>query len=139
MKLPKKTSQNAEKEGYYKACCEHSKSLRTWLVAYGIGAPALFISHPSILSTLSNVGKARLVGLLFLCGLTLQVCLSFCTKISMWYLYFGEHQPKFKETIRYKVCDWYSEQFWIDVIIDISTILFFGAATVQVFSAFITH
>ena len=138
MKLPKKTgsSQNTEQEGDYQASCESSKSLRAWLVAYGIGAPA-FITHPSILEEVSQTGNAKLIGLLFLCGVALQVYLFFRTKILMWYLYFDEWQSEFKRNSTYEICDWYSEWFWLDAAIDLLTIVFFGTATVLVFKAFI--
>ncbi len=138
MKLPKDigSSQNTEQEGDHEVSCESSKSLRMWLVAYGIGAPA-FITHPSILEKVSQTGNARLVGLLFLCGVALQVYLFFRTKISMWYLCFDEWQSEFERNSTSEICEWYSERFLLDAAVDLLTIVFFGTATVLVFKAFI--
>ncbi len=138
MKPPRKIgiSQNTGQEEDYQASCESSKSLRMWLVAYGIGAPA-FITHPSILEKVSQTGNAKLVGLLFLCGVALQVFLFFRTKISIWYLCLDERQSEFERNGAYEVCDWYAERVWLDAAIDVLTIVFLGTATVLVIRALI--
>ena len=37
-----------EIEELYKAYEEHAKTLRTWLVAYGIGAPVVFLTNEQL-------------------------------------------------------------------------------------------
>lgn len=38
---------------------EHSKTLRTWLVAYGIGAPVLFITNDKVWKAIASSGSAE--------------------------------------------------------------------------------
>ena len=47
----------------------------------------------------------------------------------MWGIYFGEFKEAFKSTRRYRVCHWFSDQFWIDFAIDVATLILFALAT----------
>ena len=118
---------------YFKPYEEYSKVLRTWFVAFGIGAPVLLLTNERIAEAIKASGEARGVVSLFLLGVGLQVLIAALNKASMWSLYYGEVQNSFKGFIRYKVAYWFSEQFWIDFLVDASTMICFGVAT---FSAY---
>src|SRR5713101_4478781 len=75
-------------EGFYKAYEEHSRTLRAWLVAYGIGGPVLMLTNDHISLTLSGSGHARTIAILFLGGVVLQVLLTAVNKTAMWICYF---------------------------------------------------
>ncbi len=120
---------------YFKVYEEHSKALRTWLVAYGIGAPALFVTNETAAKALHNISGAKTVALLFLVGVALQVFLASLNKVLMWALYRGEGEPSFRKTRYYRLAGWFSAQFWIDVIVDIVTMFLFAIATWRVFLA----
>lgn len=79
-------------------------------------------------------GKISLIGLLFLLGGVLQVIGALLNKHAMWYLYFGEEYPTTKSNRSYKISYKYSDQGWIDLVIDIVTLSLFGWATWQAFS-----
>ena len=117
---------------YYKVYEEYSKTLRTWFVAYGIGAPVLFISNDTAAKAFKNVGDIKIAVFLFLLGVAIQVALALINKVAMWTLYFGEKSPEFKKTFRYKSFNWLSSQFRIDVVADIATMVLFAYATWQI-------
>jgi len=119
---------------YLSAHTEFSKSLRTWFVAYGIGAPVLLLTNKEIANTLKESGNARAIAAIFLVGVCLQVMLATANKTSMWGIYYGETNPLFKNTRRYKSAWWFSEAYWIDLVIDVTTMGAFGAATFWAFS-----
>jgi hypothetical protein len=121
-------------EGYYKSYAEFSKTLRTWFVAYGIGGPVVLLSNNVAWGWLVKSGHASKMGLLFLIGGGLQVVGALLNKHVMWCLYFGELTPAKKGKRTYKIFDWYSDQDWIDVAIDLATLFFFAWATWLAFS-----
>jgi len=132
-----KAKPEAEK-GFYEPYADYSRTLRTWLVAYGIGGPAVMITHPDALAVISADGKAALIGWLFLSGVASQVLIAFFNKMAMWYVYYKEVDPAFDKTRRYKMADWFSEQFWPDIFCDLASLTSFGVSTVLLFRAF-TH
>jgi hypothetical protein len=113
---------------------EHAKVLRTWFVAYGVGAPVLLFTNDRFVAALKASGTAKFAATLFLLGVTFQIFLASLNKAAMWTLYFGSTRESFKAKRRYKFALWLGEAFWIDLIVDLSTMLFFGLATWRVFS-----
>lgn len=126
------TSTANESIEYYKAYEEYSKTLRTWFVAYGIGAPAIFLTNETAAHALRSVSDVRCIVVPFLVGVMLQVALASVNKVAMWVLYFGGKSSQFKKTQRYKLFNRLSAQFWIDISIDIVTMLSFSYATWRV-------
>jgi hypothetical protein len=118
---------------FYAVYDHYSKLLRTWLVAYGIGGPVLLLSSDTVLAKVSSSGSAKSIAVLFLIGVALQVLLATTNKTVMWICYYGEMYPKYRAKKRYKCCEWISEQFWIDLIVDIASMVLFGLATYETF------
>jgi hypothetical protein len=128
------SSPASAKEAFYKSYSEFSKTLRTWFVAYGIGGPIVLLSNNAAWGWLVKSGRISLIGLLFLMGGVLQVIGALLNKHAMWYLYIGEERSEAKNKYSYKISDTYSNQGWIDVVIDIATLILFGWATWLAFS-----
>jgi hypothetical protein len=122
------------KEAFYQSYSEYSKTLRTWFVAYGIGGPIVLLSNNPAWGWLVKSGRISLIGLLFLLGGVLQVISALLNKHAMWYLYIGEYEPATKSNRSYKVSDKYSNQGWVDVVIDLATLILFAWATWLAFS-----
>jgi len=112
----------------FSAYAEYNRILRTWFVAFGIGGPALFLVNDKIAAKLVAVGQLRWVVALFLVGATAQVLGALLNKIANWYVYIGTIDPAIKGSRRQRFADWLMSQFWIDITIDVITILSFGAA-----------
>ncbi len=124
-------------KGLFEAYASAATSLRTWLVAYGIGAPVLFLSNENLWSVLSKAKCATSIAILFLAGVTSQIFIAFVNKNAMWICYYGEGKPSFKSNMIYKVFDWLSEQFWLDILCDIISMICFIIATYKVFHAIV--
>jgi hypothetical protein len=122
---------------FYPPYAEFAKNLRTWLVAYGIGGPVVFLSNDTALLALMKSGKFSWIGLLFLIGGALQILSALLNKHSMWYLYVGEIYPHTHDRTSYKISNWYSDQGWIEVLLDVATVILFGCATWLAFSVVI--
>ncbi|MGB9180579.1 MAG: hypothetical protein WCB68_15200 [Pyrinomonadaceae bacterium] len=131
-------NKNLKEVEYYKSYAEFSKTLRTWFVAYGIGGPVVLLSNDAAWATLKKSSDISFIGFLFLLGGALQILSALLNKHSMWYLYFGEFNANAKKRCSYKISHWYSDQGWIDVLLDIVTIILFGCATLLTFSEVMT-
>ena len=119
--------------GFYEPYSHYNNLLRTWLVAYGIGGPAVLVTHKDFFQDVARKGNLTVIGWLFLAGVAAQVFIAFINKISMWYLHYGEGNEEFKKTYRYKCSHALSEVFWPDIIADILSIISIGIATVLLF------
>ena len=110
---------------------DYAKMLRLWLVAYGIGAPVLFLTRPDVAAKLFERGNATSIAVVFLIGVAAQVLNAAINKWAAWYIYAGVLEPEFQDTRRYKVSEWISEQFWIDLFLDLAAMGLFAWATVE--------
>jgi hypothetical protein len=111
----------------------HSNTLRTWLAAYGVGAPVLFLTNAAIWTKIAASGEAGELAMLFLTGVFLQVFLASINKSVMWARYYGERTETFKATKRYRFADWVAEQYWIDFLTDNTSMVLFAYATYRAF------
>ena len=115
-----------------KAYEEHSKVLRTWLVAYGIGAPVLFLTNDSLAEKLAESGMSAGVSARFLLGVAAQVGLAALNKTVMWVCYYAERTPPPPPVQEYwwaKTAYWIGKSFLIDLVVDVGTLVLFGSAT----------
>lgn len=110
------------------AYLEYNKVLRTWFVGFGIGGPALLLVNNSIAKSLVEAGQLRDVVFLFLLGTTAQVLGALLNKVANWYVYIGTIDPALKGSRRQRFADWLISQFWIDIAVDVLTIVSFGYA-----------
>jgi len=134
--MPRASKAPSEEKGFFEPYSYYARTLRTWFVAYGIGGPAVIITHPETLAVVSEAGDAELIGGLFLAGVAAQVLVAFFNKVTMWYVYYGEVETEFKTTRRYRLADWFSEQFWPDIVMDLVSLIAFGISTVLMFRSF---
>ncbi len=123
------TGKTEEPQAYYKAYAEYSKTLRTWLVAYGMGAPVLLSARQEVWPALASSGRAKLMIGLFLGGVVAQVVLATVNKASMWVMYYGALQPKYKKRLPHRLAEWFAEYIGIDVGVDIVSMALFAWAT----------
>jgi hypothetical protein len=96
----------------------YEKTLRTWFVAYGIGAPILFLSNNSVWNKIAASKYSNCIATLFLVGVFLQIFIALLNKHSMWYCYRGEGDKDFQKTFSYKISFWLSDKYWIDRFIN---------------------
>jgi hypothetical protein len=125
-------------DGLYKAYEEYSRTLRTWLVAYGIGGPVLMLTSDRISKTLIDSGHARSIATLFLVGVVLQVVMTAINKAAMWACYLAEDEDDYKETWWYAIAHWFSRNFWLDLTVDLGSLALFAIATWRAFDVLVS-
>lgn len=123
-------------EGHYEVYTEYAKSLRTWLVAYGIGGPVLFLTQSQIADKIAKSGEAGCIVKLFLGGAAAQIFLALLNKYVNWYFYWAGDQKDFEGTPVWEILAWVSRAFWIDIALDVAAIVMFGLATYRVLCIF---
>lgn len=129
------TSPNPEAEGYATAYRQHATSLRNWLVAYGVGGPALFLTNDKLRDALKASGCLQLVGWTFLLGVALQVCLSFLDKYADWICYQRCLNPNWPESRASRLAAWWVDANAPSIVIELASMILFAVATVAAFQA----
>ena len=116
----------------YHAYAENSKTRKTWLVAYGIGGPILFVSREQIWTKLAASPQKTTIVWLFLAGVAAQIAISLENKWVNWAAYAMSLNPPPKLTSRDKVVIWLANQFWVDMICDPISVIAFVVATFRI-------
>src|SRR5690348_1957174 len=98
---------------YWEPYSEFAKTLRTWFVGYGVGAPALVLTQTELRQRLANAGDLPILAGCFLSGVFLQVALTLLYKTAMWELYMSEIHPRRPKGQWFQSAFWISEQAWI--------------------------
>ncbi len=123
-------------QSYFDSYAEYNRILRSWFVAFGAGGLALFLLQSPVRAALLASGQTRTVALLFLTGVTAQIVVAFLNKYANWYCYFGEDNPAFLNSPLYRFWSRIASQFWIDIILDVLTVVCFLAAIWRLFEIF---
>ena len=124
----------SDSTSYYRAYEGYEKTLRTWFVAYGIGAPILLLTDEAVRDAFTHSAQGRRIGGAFLVGVAVQVLLAIVNKTVAWANYYAATRPTVQGEWKYRTASWLSEQFWIDAIADLATVLLFGWATWTAFA-----
>lgn len=130
----------APESEYYGPYAEFSKTLRTWFVAYGVGGPVVLLTNDAAWKRVVDSGCGAHIGSLFLIGGALQICSALFNKHAMWHLYICEPASGDTESLKrwrscrkqtrsYRFWSWYSDQNWIDELLDLLTVVTFAWAT----------
>jgi hypothetical protein len=124
------TSATAPERRYYQEYSEYAKNVRIWLVAYGVGGPALIVTQPSLYNAIWGSGHAHTIALAFLLGVAVQVLTALLYKAAAWNLHYTEELGRGKPSQWAKRVErWY----WIDVIADVITLALFVYSTICIF------
>jgi hypothetical protein len=126
----------SQEKGFYEAYAGFARNLRTWFIAYGIGAPVLFLSNKDAWARIASSGQGAQIAYLFLGGVAVQILAAIIYKTAMWYLYVSELDRHQAKGWRYRVSDWVSESYWLEMIFDVTTLVFFGIATFRTLQMF---
>ena len=126
-----------QKESHFQNYGDYSRTLRVWLVAYGIGGPVLFLTNENLAQKVSSSCYTNQITILFLSGVGLQIVLSLINKWCAWHMYKGAGDPVYQKTRRYKFWGFVNAQSWIDFWIDLISIIAFIFATWRVLNVFL--
>lgn len=115
--------------GFYEAYSGFAKTLRTWLIAFGVGAPIIFFQSPEAWAALGKNGAVRPFVYCFLIGIAIQVFCSLLFKTAMWYLYMSELGEIQEDAWQFTASQWVSTAYWLELFLDVATISLFTYAT----------
>ncbi|MBK0115995.1 MULTISPECIES: hypothetical protein [unclassified Delftia] len=114
---------------------DHSNVLRTWLTAYGVGAPVLLLSQEKLWEKLGQAGNLRAVAIAFLLGVALQAVLAAINKYVMWSCYYGAVDKKYAESRVFEFSQKVAGYAWIDLLTDAVSIASFVWGTYLCFTS----
>ncbi len=120
-----KQENEAQAVAHFSNYAEYNKTVRTWFVSFGIAGMALLLTNPSLFEQLS-IQNRRCVVYGFLVATGCQVIDGFINKSAAWYMYAGSASPDLRATTKYKFWEWITQQYWIDLLADLASILCFG-------------
>ncbi|HVA54175.1 MAG TPA: hypothetical protein VNI53_00020 [Gammaproteobacteria bacterium] len=123
---------------FYEPYANFSRTLRAWLVAYGVGVPVLLVSQEFIARAIIKADSGGLITWLFLIGVAIQVLSALLYKYSMAYLYSSEVDPTLNNTRRVQAAEWLSNAIWLEALFDLAAIALFVWATFMVVAAVLT-
>ncbi|MGB9428589.1 MAG: hypothetical protein WCC11_01715 [Gammaproteobacteria bacterium] len=129
------THKKTDDSSFYESYAHFSRTLRAWLVAYGVGVPVLLVSQEFIAKAIIKSGTGALITWLFLIGVAIQVLAALLYKYSMAYLYSAEVDAALNETRRVKAAEWLSNTVWLEALFDVVSIALFVCGTFMVVSA----
>ena len=85
----------------------------------------------------SRVVLLSLIPVLFLFGAAVQIFIAFINKIECWYCYYADINQSYSKTSFGKFMVWLDNQFWIDILCDILTMLTYLIAIILIFNAYV--
>jgi len=126
---------SAESDSYYKVYEEYAKSVRTWFIAYGIGAPVLVLGNDKLWKQLVSDNLLLPIALLFIGGGVAQILIAMINKWMNWQNFHIEFQSKTAANYEWydRFTKWLTRQFWIDIVFDIGSTVAFAMGTVILF------
>ncbi len=125
------------KEDNLKLYEEYNKTLRTWLVGFGFGVPALFIVNEAAQKKLVAADNAECIIWLFLAGAGFQIFMALLNKIVTWCAYHKHDIGEEKCGGIVKSFASLENMFAIDVVLDILSLIAFGWSIVLIIGLFI--
>ena len=120
---------------YYEPYKNFALSLRAWFIAYGIGAPIIFLSNEGTQKAISNYEGNKFLISLFLTGVVIQIIQALLYKHAMWHLHMGEGNPDYHTKWLYKGSEKITEVYWLEATLDLSTVIVYVLATWHTFKA----
>jgi hypothetical protein len=121
-----------DEKGFFEAYASLAQTFRGWLVAYGVGAPVVFLAQKPAMEALKSMPDAGYVILAYLVGSLLQVALAWSYKLCMWWAYLEEMKTIRKDSLRYKFVDRFTNTFWVEGPVDFVTVGLFVYATTRI-------
>ena len=135
--------QYEEIEGAYGEYARYATHLRTWFIAYGVGAIVLLCRMEGPLFSKHGLLTSRVLAP-FLVGICAQVLLAFVNKYANWAEYailagkpasLQSGRPETKQPRWLRLGFWLSDKIAIDLILDVSTLVAYSWGTVRLFAA----
>ena len=118
---------------YFEQYWRYCTAVRNWLVAFGIGCCVLLISEKDGIFREVSIQKKIDIIFWLIVGVIIQILLALLNKYIHWCVYWGMEDKNFRKSWWHKTAWKVSSCFWIDVLIDLSTIIVFTVAVCKMF------
>jgi hypothetical protein len=115
---------------------EYNKTLRTWFVTFGLGAPSLFLINNQLGTKLASDENHKWIVAAYLIGCGAQVVIALINKFTAWHGYHDQQFIEVKHTLCHRLFRKLDDAFWIDMLADVATSVLFAYATWKVFDIF---
>ena len=120
---------HSEAMQHFQNYANYNEKLRTWIVAYAIGAPVFFFSNSLLGPKVLELGQRNCIVFLFLSVSFLQVSLAFLNKWCAHNNYYSLVKESHSDTKLYKCLKYLNDHPQIDVGFDIASIISLVMAT----------
>ena len=120
---------------FYEPYSAFARMQRGWFLAYGVAAPALFVSSEPIAQAIIDSGRVPWIVGLFLGGVLFQVIEMLIYKYAMWNLYMDESYSDCQREKGTPCSSWIAESVWLMVVSDVLTLGLYIAGTVCALTA----
>lgn len=132
----KRVRREREAQSYYQNYAEYNRTLRAWFVVFGVGGPATLIVNRELTAGLAQAGMLAYVVALFLIGAGAQVLIALVNKTASWYAYSAELHPEQADSPAHRFWAWVNQQYILDLVMDITSIIAFALAIWELFRLF---
>jgi len=132
---PDESRKEEIKKAFFSQSTSYAGMLRNWLVAYGVGGPALLLTQAELTRAVARSGHVRLIAVMFFSGVLLQVLNAFMNK---WSSYYGMEvwaDSDLLDKQPYRFANWWNRATWTDITVDAISVVLLAAATLQVLLA----
>ena len=124
-----------DRDEYFTQYWHYATNLRNWFIAYGVGGILLLTRADAVFNAQPHAAQVepglRVVAIaLFIFGLATQVLLTLVNKIGHYYAY--QKHVVAAEGRRHRLGVWLCECFWIDLVLDATTLAWYLAGTVAI-------
>jgi hypothetical protein len=115
-----------------------SNNVRGWLVAYGIGFLVILLSQEHLRDTVVRSEEGSIIAALLLAGAISQLSASLLYKWTIGKLYLGDSErgavsARHRNSRFHKFSLWLFDALWVEIAIDLATVLSYVIATYQTF------
>lgn len=125
------------KDDNLKLYAEYNKTLRTWMVGFGFGVPALFIVNEAAQKRLLGSNDAACIVWLFLAGSGLQIISALLNKVVAWCAYHQHDVGASSCGPMVKVFASLENAFVVDIAFDLLSLAAFSLSIVLIASLFL--
>jgi hypothetical protein len=118
-----------DKDYYYGSYNAFAWKFRLWLVAYGVSIPFIVLTNDKMRALVVTKADGPYYLKMSLWGVVFQIFLTWSYKVCMWYC--DRHAKGYLpvHSIKYKCATWFSEQFFIEILLDATSVTLFLIST----------
>ena len=130
----KKQEHQGDREYYFESYKEFAWRFRLWLVTYGAGIPVITLANKDIFVKVIDSKYGHIAMIFALIGVGIQILVTWIFKTCMWYCDREAKGELSEKSKRFRFSVWITENYWIEIVLDILTLVFYSSATCYLLS-----